>query len=248
ISPAAITNIVPKLKTGVFYSIGGIMRKELVVSATLLLAASFSLPANASTVGFSFTGGGVSGTINLTYGPATDGKYPQAFEVTGISGTFSDSNNGLNIVNAPVGPLVAITHDAPEPTNLLAPLDFSRFPVATGLPPQNNGFLTYDNLYYPGGSPATASDYTIHGGFLDIYGLMFDVSNGRVVDLWSNGDFSGTGTGPIDYGAAVATHDMALDYVGGGVTATPEPSGLVLLGSGLLGMLVLRRRQTRQGS
>ena len=57
----------------------------------------------------------------------------------------------------------------------------------------------------------------MHGGILDIYGLLFDIGGGRVVDLWSNGDFSGTGAGPIDYGVAVATHDTALDYVGGGV-------------------------------
>lgn len=136
----------------------------------------------------------------------------------------------------------------PEATNLLAPNDFSRFAVATGLDPQANGFLTYDNLLYPDGSPATASDYPVHGGFLDIYGLMFNIGGGRVVDVWSNGDFTGTGNGPIDYGVAVATADTALDYVGGGVTVTPEHSTLCLLGSGLLGMLVWRRRTSRQRS
>jgi hypothetical protein len=224
------------------------MRKKLAVSATLLLAASLPWQANASTFDFSFAGAGVSGTVQLTYGAATDGKYPQAFEVTGISGTFSDSNNGLNIVNAAIGPLEPIKHDTPEPTNLLAPLDFSRFPVAAGLPAQNNGFLTYDNLFYPGGSPPTASDYPLHGGFLDIYGLLFDIGGARVVNFWSNGDFTGTGTGPIDYGVAVATHDKSLDYVSGGVSAIPEPSAFGVLGSGLLGMLVWRRRASRQRS
>ncbi len=228
---------------GAFY-----MRKTLVVSATLLLAASLSSQANASTFDFSFAGPGVSGTVNLTYGAATDQKYSQAFEVTGISGTFSDSNNGLSIVNAPIGPLEPIKHDMPEATNLLAPHDFSRFAVAAGLSPQNNGFLTYDNLFWPGGSPQTASNYPLHGGFLDIYGLMFDIAGGRVVDLWSNGDLSGTGTGHIDYGVAVATPDTALDYVHGGVSVVPEPSAVALLASGLLGILVWRRRSARQRS
>jgi hypothetical protein len=145
-------------------------------------------------------------------------------------------------MNAPIGMLIPITHDMPEPTNLLAPNDFSRFPVATGLPAENHGFLTYDNLYWPGGSPQTASDYPLHGGVLDIYGLMFDIGGGQVVDFWSNGDISGSGTGPI-YGVAVATHDAALDYVGG-VTVTPEPNSVALLGAGLLllGLLVWRRR------
>jgi PEP-CTERM motif-containing protein len=221
-------------------------RKKLVVSTTLLLAGALSWPAKASTFDFSFAGGGVSGTVTLTYGAATDATYSQAFEVTGISGTFSDSNNGLNLVNVAIGPLEPIKQDAPEPTNLLAPKDFSRFAVTTGLPAQSNGFVTYDNLFYPGGSPPTASDYTVHGGYLDIYGLLFDIGGGRVVNVWSNGDFSGTGTGSIDYGASVATSATALDYVGGGVSLTPEPSALGLLGGGLLGMLVWRRRASRQ--
>lgn len=223
------------------------MRKKLVVSATLLLAGSLSWQAKASTFDFSLVGPGVSGTVVLTYGAATDAKYPQAFEVTGVSGMFSDSNSGLNIVNAAIGSLEPIKHDTPDPTNLLAPHDFSRFAVTTGLP-SGHSSLSYDNLFYPGGSPQTASDYPVHGGFLDIYGLLFDIGGGRVAGIWSNGDFSGTGTGHIDYGVAVATHATALDYVGGGVSATPEPGALGLLGSGLLGMLVWRRRASRQSS
>lgn len=216
------------------------MRKKFVVPATLLFAAAFALHLDASTFDFSFAAPGVSGTVVLTYGTATDAKYSQAFEVTGISGTFSDSNHGLGIVDAPIGTLVAIKHDKPEPTNLLAPNDFSRFAVATGLSPVSHGFLTYDNLFWPGGSPQTASDYPPHGGFFDIYGLMFNIGGGRVVDFWSNGD---TGTG-VDYGVAVATSATALDYVAGGASITPEPSALALLGIGLLGILVWRRRAT----
>ncbi len=219
------------------------MRNKLAVSATLILAASLPWQANASTFDFSFKGPGVSGMAELTYGTATDSKYPGAFEVTGISGTFSDSNSGLNIVNATIGSLEPIKHDKPDPTNLLAPHDFSRFAVAAGT---SHGSLSYDNLFYPGGSPQTATDYPLHGGFLDIYGLLFDIGGGRVVDLWSNGDV--TGTGQIDYGVAVATAATSLDYVSGGVSASPEPSAICLLGSGLLGMLVWRRRATRRNS
>ena len=211
---------------------------RLVVTATLLFAASLPWQAHAGTFDFGFSGSGVSGTIQITYGAATDSIYPQAFEVTGISGTFSDLNNGLNLLNVPIGSLIPITHATPEPDNLLAPHDFSRFAVATGLAPENNGFLTYDNLYYPGGSPQTASDYPFHGGFLDIYGLMFDIGGGSVVNLWSNGDFGGV----LDYGVAVATPNMALDYVGGVAVTTPEPGAFWLLGSGLLGMIAWRRR------
>jgi MYXO-CTERM domain-containing protein len=87
-------------------------------------------------------GGHHDGTLRLTYGPATDATYPAAFEVTGVGGTFSDTNDGLHIVGAPVLGLVPVTRDAPDPTNLLAPRDFSRFPVAAGNP---NGSQSYDN-------------------------------------------------------------------------------------------------------
>jgi hypothetical protein len=207
------------------------------------VAAALAGQAAAATADIQFNGPGVSGTLVLTYGASTDAKYPSAYEVTGINGTFSDSNNGLNIVNAPIGPLEPIKHDIPEPTNLLAPNDFTRFAVATGLSPQNNGFLTYDNLFWPGGSPQTASDYPVHGGFLDIYGLMFDIGGGKVVDFWSNGI---SGPGADYYGVAVATSAKAFDYAGG-VTASivPEPStwAMLLLGFAALGLGYAYRRR-----
>lgn len=208
-------------------------RKSMIV-AMGFIAALFTSSAGASTFTFSFAGAGVSGTVNLTYGSATDAKYSHAYEVTGISGTFTDTNNGLSIVNQAIGPLVTVNHSTPTPTNLLAPADFSKFTVAAGLPAQSGGALTYDNLFYPGGSPQTANDYALHGGFLDIYGLMFSVGGGRVLDFWSNGDLTGSGTGPIDYGYVLATSATALDGVSGGVVITPEPGSLCLCGVGLL--------------
>lgn len=97
--------------------------------------------------------------------------------------------------------------------------------------------LTYDNLFWPGGSPPTASDYMAHGGFLDIYGLLFDIGGGRVVNFWSNGDY-GSGA---DYGVAVATSARSLDYVTGGVVV-PEPGSLALLGAAIAAFGVIRRR------
>jgi hypothetical protein len=209
------------------------------------LAASLPLAASASTYDFTFAGGGVSGSIQLTYGTATDARYSNAFEVTGISGTFSDSNVG--IANATILGLVALTHSTPEPGNLLAPADFSRFAVATGLSAQSGGFLTYDNLFWPGGSPVTASDYPAAGGIFDIYGLMFRIGNGRVVDLYSNGIFGPPGSAPITYGVGVATVDAAIDYVANGViVAVPEPTSAGLMFLGLAGMgWVIRRRTSR---
>jgi hypothetical protein len=222
------------------------MKLPSTVSAAICLAALAPLQTQAATATINFAGTGVSGTLALVYGPATDAKVTQGFEVTGISGTFTDTNNGLNIVNASIGGLVAITRDTPEPDNTLAPKDFSRFAVATGLDPVvSHGFLTYDNLFYPGGSPKTAFDYPASGGVLDIYGLMFTIGGGRVVNFWSAGTFNPAV--PATYGVAVATASNALDYVGDGITASvPEPASMLqlLAGLGLVGT-ALRGRARR---
>jgi len=212
------------------------VKKSLSALAVLLASGIMAGEARSSTFSFDLGGPGVSGSFVLTYGAATDAKYPDAYEVTGISGTFSDSNNGLGIVNAAIGALVPVTHDTPEATNLLAPHDFSRFAVASGL---EHGSLSFDNLYYPGGSPQTASDYPFHGGFLDIYGLLFDIGGGRVVNVWSNGVGP---NGVLDYGIAVATASNALDYVADSVSPVPEPASLWMFGGGLFGVLAWRRR------
>src|SRR5271154_4983962 len=172
-----------------------------------------------------FSGGGGSGFLAKNFGPATGAKYPTtAFVITDVTGTFSDTNNSLDIVDAPVSlfPILSPPSD-PESTNLLAPHDFSKFGVASGLPPLSNGFVTYDNLFWPGNAPATASDFSGHGSFLDIYGLAFTIGGGTVLDLFSNG----IGFAPPGalFGVAVVTSETTLDYVPNGVAAsTPEPS------------------------
>jgi hypothetical protein len=85
-----------------------------------MVIAAFSLccGAHAGAFDFGFTGPGVSGSIDLTYGAATDSTCSNAFVVTGISGIFSDSNIG--ILNAPIGMIEPRNFATPAPTNLLA--------------------------------------------------------------------------------------------------------------------------------
>jgi hypothetical protein len=219
------------------------------IQAALILA-SLSFQAKASTFTFDFSGSGVSGAITVIYGAATDTKVTSGYVVTGITGTYSDSNLGLNIVNAAITGLVPINPTAPDSTNFLAPADFSRFaangldsvgdmPPAPGAPAPTS--LSYDNLLYPGGSPGVASDYPFGGGFLDVYGLLFALNNGDVVNFWSNGIPPG---GSLSYGAAVinASNNQALDYESAGVQVVPEPCSLALIVGGLLGLLAWRKR------
>ena len=220
------------------------MKRLFAASCSMFVAATMMTNvASAQIFNFNFSGAGLGGSLKLTYGAATDAKYPNAFKVTGISGTFFDTNNGLNI-NTTVTGLVPITQSTPDATNLLAPKDFSRYAVASGLPAFHNGFITYTNLFWPGGSPATASDYPGAGGFLDIYGLMFTIGGGRTVNLWSNGDFGGG----ADYGVWVVTPQAVLDAVGEGVavTVTPEPGAFWLFGGGALMLVGVLRRSASQ--
>ena len=183
-----------------------------------------------------------------------DSKYPgKGFEITGIGGTFSDA--ALGIVDAPITSLVPISPTAPlDPTNVQAPNDFSHFAVATGLPSDNDGFLTYDNLFWPGGAPVTAPDFDGAGGFLDIYGLMFTlggntVAPGTVVDLFDNGVSPTTGVNYGGFGVAVATSTETLAYVAGGVTATaPEPSTWAMMMLGFAGLGFAGYRRSRKAA
>ena len=205
-----------------------------MLSTAAVALASLASQAPADTFHFTFAGPGTSGTVNLTYGGATDAKYPSAYEATGISGTFSDSKLGIS--NAPILGLEPITHATPQSDNHLAPADFSRFPVASGT---MDGSLSFDNLFYPAGSPQTADTYPFHGGPFDIYGLLFSIGGGEVVDLWSNGVLPGTNF--VDFGVAVANSATSLDYVGSGVQITPEPSTLSLLALGAAALLLWKR-------
>jgi hypothetical protein len=215
------------------------MKKTYWAGAVALAGIALVGQAHAATMPLTFTdNAGVSGSLMITFGPGTDAKYPTTgFEITGVSGTFSDSNIG--IVDATVTSLVPINHATPldVPPNLLAPDDFSQFAVATGLPAQSRGFITYDNLFWPGGAPPTASAFDGAGSVLDIYGLMFGIGEGRVVDLYSNG--VGNGPGDAVFGVVVATSDLALDTsVSGGISlSTPEPStwAMMILGFASLG-------------
>ena len=213
------------------------MRSGFLVAAAFVAALS-SAGARADVFDFSFNGPGVSGSVELSYGTATDARYSNAFVVTGASGAFSDPSIG--IPDAQISGVVPRTFATPSPDNLLAPDSFSSF-VSAGLPASNHGAISYDDLFWPGGSVPTATDYQAHGGFLDIYGVLLDIGGGRVVNLWSNGD-NGSG---VDYGVAVVTSAQSLAYVSGGV-AVPEAGSLGLLAGALALLGALRQRAVWQ--
>lgn len=231
------------------------MRHQLKMISALIGAASLAFQAHAATFAFNFAGSDVSGSIELTYAlnPNTGGPLgtsPNAVDpigsyiVTGITGSFSDGRIGLQ---STITGIVPSQPANPTPDNLLAPHSFGFFPIGGGIPTPGGtapGF-SYDNLFYPGGSPQVASDYPPHGGVFDIYGLVFTLADGKAVNMWSAGDFGGGAT----YGVGVTDGRSVLDYVESGIALTPvpEPGAWILMisGFGLIGAMARRRNRLR---
>ncbi len=217
----------------------------------LVLAAGLAGPAKASDVMITVTGA-VSGSLDLTLGadpyadptgttfgtpanstslggppPNQQGVYDpmNALAVTAVSGTF----NGQTVTG-----IVATNPQPHFDPDYTIPYSFGWYP--------NPGAVSYDNLFYAGAAAPITCAGVPAGGFFDDYGVMFTLTNGDVVDLYSNG-----GTGPGAYGVVVWS-DGAADYTNGGglSVATPELSTWAMMGLGFATLAAsgarLRRR------
>lgn len=231
---------------------------KLGFGTLLITAASFASSAQAQQASYSLSGSGISGSISLAYSPnpntGTLGTSPNtvdpvgSYVVTGISGTFSDSNIGLT--DAAITGIVPSNPGSPTADNLLAPHSFGFYNVANGVvgPDSTAPGFSYDNLFYPAGSPQTASSYPFSGGVLDIYGIVFTLSGGDSVNLWSNGNVPGAG---LNYGVGVTDGINVLDYESPvAMRAVPEPStwAMMLIGLGAIGLGTRRRSRSGQSA
>jgi hypothetical protein len=238
------------------------MRRKILTILPLVGALTIASGAQAA-IRFVLSGNGVSASGELTVGPdpyADTGAVfgtpanlvnvsptapsfqgvvdpSNALAVTGVTGVFSDAT--LGIVDATITGLVATNPQPHYDPDYTIPYSFGWYP---GVPATA---VSYDNLFYPGSTAPITCLGVPPGGFLDDYGVMFTLSDGAVVDMYSNGGAGGSIYGVVVWPAGASSPDYT--NAGGLVFSTPEPStwAMMALGFAALGIAGRRRAKSR---
>ena len=250
------------------------MKRKYLYALPLIGAITIPCHAQAASVNFFFTGGGITGSGTFTVaadshasssfgmgtkpnstGPGYFGLADplNALQITGAIGNFSDTVLGIsNVAITGVVTNDYLPHFDNDPT---IPYSFSWWP-GTGYPTSGT-VLSYDNLFYPGAAAPETCEGVPSGGYLDDYGVMLTLANNDVVDVYSDG---GGGVGSTIYGAAVANtmSGMILHYddncisaeicIGAMTLSAPEPSTWAMMVLGFAGLGYAGVRKARRAA
>lgn len=239
-----------------------------LLAAGAVLAMLFVAPhAGATTVRINFGGAAGHGYADLTLAP--DPNQSSSYSPLPVSPTPTLSSSdpaGAQYITGASGRFNGIAITGVQPTNSGTPPPlpgggYETLPNSFSWFVSSAGQNSYDNLfYYPVGSPLVCppvgpTPYTFHGGFLDIFGVMFSLADGGALGLWSDGVMPGGLTFGISVYTAAAGGGYDLDsfQFAGAFAAVPEPGFIWLFGAGLVGLLAWcramenRRRPHRIG-
>lgn len=190
------------------------MKKITIALLALAVVLAVTPAAMADTWSFNISGSGISSSGTLTFQPTAT---PGVDELTGITGTYTDSNGNYS---------GTITGLYPNPT--YTPVIDSTY------------LFLFDNLFYPGdNAPQTCLWGSCStNGQLDLAGMLFyvNVNGGGVAEV----GIGSIGTSGSLYNLNSEINGVYQDGGNNGVdvnfAATPEPSSLLLLGTALFGL------------